>query len=411
MRYALLVAILGCGDRGATVWGSRFGSPGEAGFLPSGSIRIEPVGSGLKRPVYATAPSGDARLFVVEQSGVIRVVKDGVVLPRPFLDIQPQVHSDAEQGLLSMAFHPDFRSNGFFFVYFLDRTRHVRIERFRVTADPDVADAASGRSILSIGKPGWEHNGGLVKFGPDGLLYIGTGDGGNLLKLSRNAQDRQSLLGKMLRLDVNDTAAGYRIPASNTFHKTGAGRPEIWATGLRNPWRFAFDSAAGLAYIADVGQYHREEVNVVPINRAGANFGWNVMEGGACYWSFTGPWRSRVGKVYWKLTRVFGRIPLCRRGGLELPTTEYAHSARGCAVIGGSVYHGRNIPTLVGHYLFSDFCGHWVRSFRYSNGVVADRHEWKTADIGQVVSFGEDGFGEMFIIGDKGVFRLTGQVK
>ena len=402
VRWVLLAAILGCGDRSATIWARG----NEPDFVPSGSIRIETVGSGLKRPVYVTAPPGDARLFVVEQAGVIRVVKDGVVLPRPFLDIQPLVHSDAEQGLLSMAFHPDFRSNGYFFVYFLDRTRHIRVERFRVAADPDVADAGTGRSILSIDKPGWEHNGGLVRFGPDGMLYIGTGDGGNTPRLSRNAQDPQSLLGKILRLDVNDEA-GYRIPAGNPLQGI-AGRPEIWATGLRNPWRFAFDSAAGLMYIADVGQYHREEVNVVPSSPGGTNFGWNIMEAGVCYETFGD---ARVGRIYWKLTRVFGRIPLCRHGRFELPAAEYVHGEKGCAVIGGSVYRGRPIPALFGHYIFSDFCGHWLRSFRYSNGAVVDKREWKTADIGQVVSFGEDGLGEMYIVGDKGVFQLTGLVK
>ena len=302
-----------------------------------------------------------------------------------------------------MAFHPAYQSNGYFFVYFLDRNRHVRIERFRVSANPDVADPQSALTILSFDKPGWEHNGGLVKFGPDGMLYIGTGDGGNLPRLSRNAQAPRSLLGKMLRLDVND-ASGYRIPPGNPFPPGGKARPEIWAVGLRNPWRFAFDSAAGLIYVADVGQYHREEVNVVPSNRAGVNYGWSVMEAGVCYKTLDD---QRADRMYWKLTRIFGRIPVGRTGTLELPALEYAHSARNCAVIGGSVYRGRRLPALVGHYLFSDFCADGVRSFRYANADVAERREWKTTDIGQVVSFGEDGFGEMYLIGDKGVFELT----
>ena len=395
---ALLAVTLGCGDSGATIW-----ARGAAGFTPSGSIRIERVGSGLKRPVYVTAPTGDARLFVVEQAGVIRVIKDGVVLPRPFLDIVRVVHSDAEQGLLSMAFHPDYRSNGYFFVYFLDRTRHIRLERFRVSADPDVADAESGKTLLSIDKPGWEHNGGLVKFGPDQMLYIGTGDGGNSPKLSQNAQDPQSLLGKILRIDVNDEA-GYRIPPGNAFRTGGAGRPEIWASGLRNPWRFGFDSVAGVAYVTDVGQHHREEVNVIPSDRGGANFGWNMMEGGACYVIDDKPY----GRSYWKFTRVFGRIPVCRTNRLVLPEVEYAHAVDGCAVIGGSVYRGSRIPALDGHYMFSDFCGHWLRTFRYANGSAGEKRQWNVADIGQIVSFGEDGAGEMYIVGDQGVFRLTG---
>jgi glucose/arabinose dehydrogenase len=399
---ALLAVIPGCGGRSGTIWGGE-----ESGFTASGSIRIEPVGSGLKRPVYVTAPSGDSRLFVVEQAGVIRVVKNGVVVSQPFLDIQSLVHSDAEQGLLSMAFHPAYKSNDYFFVYFLDRARHVRIERFRVTTNPDVADPRSGRTILSFDKPGWEHNGGLVRFGPDGMLYVGTGDGGNLPRLSRNAQDTRSLLGKMLRLDVNDET-GYKIPAGNPFSRGGNARPEIWAVGLRNPWRFDFDRASGLIYIGDVGQYHREEVNIVPSSRGGVNFGWNIMEAGLCYEVFRS---GRTGMIYWKLTRVFGRIPICRTRGLYDPPVEYVHSVKGCAVIGGSVYRGRRIPGLLGHYLFSDFCGRWVRSFKYAGGDIDQKQEWQTADIGQVVSFGEDGLGEMYIIGDKGVFRLTGLLK
>lgn len=399
LRCATLIVAVGCGGTDPTVW-----ARGESGFTPAGSIRIEPVAGGLKRPVYVTAPAGDSRLFVVEQAGVIRIVKDGVVLPRPFLDIQKLVHFDAEQGLLSMAFHPDFPSNGYFFVYFLDRDKHILIERYRVSANPDLADFASRQTLLSIDKPGWEHNGGLLKFAPDGMLFLGTGDGGMGSGLAHNAQNPTSLLGKMLRLDVNDER-GYTIPAGNMFRAGGPGRPEIWATGVRNPWRFSFDSAAGVIYVADVGQYHREEVNVVPSNRSGSNFGWRKMEGGGCFITFTS---QRVADGYWKLTRVFGRIPICRTDGLVLPVVEYAHSVKACAVIGGHVYRGRSIPALAGSYLFSDFCGHWLRTFKYVNGEPTEKREWKVPDIGQVVSFGEDAFGETYIIGDKGVFRLAG---
>jgi glucose/arabinose dehydrogenase len=409
VRYALLAAILGCGDRSPGVGGPDGNTTDESGFIASGTIRIEPVGGGFTRPVYVTSPAGDARLFVVEQEGLIRLVKDGSVLAQPFLDIRSRVRYDAEQGLLSMAFHPAYRSNGFFLVYFLDRSHHVRIERFRVSANPDIADAGSSLPILSLIKPGWEHNGGLVKFGPDGMLYIGTGDGGNSPKLSTNGQNPNSLLGKLLRLDVNG-AAPYSIPPGNAFPGGKNGRPEIWARGLRNPWRYAFDSAADLIYIGDVGQYHREEVDVARSNRSGANFGWNMMEGSVCYFTFGGHgnlW-GRVGQAYWGFAKSVGSMPLCRRGSFERPVVDYPHSAIGCAVIGGFVYRGRNIPALAGHYLFSDFCGHWVRSFKYSNGAATEKRERRTIDIGQVVSFGEDAFGEMYIIGDKGVFRLTG---
>lgn len=402
LRYAIFAVVLGCGSTDATVW-----ARGESGFSPAGSVRIEPLVGGLKRPVYVTAPAGDSRLFIVEQPGVIRVVKNGTLLRQPFLDIQSLVHFDAEQGLLSMAFHPDFRSNGFFFVYFLDRDKHILIERYRVSRNPDVADVASRQTLLSIDKPGWEHNGGLLKFAPDGMLFLGTGDGGMGKGLAHNAQNPRSLLGKLLRLDVNDER-GYRIPAGNMFRAGGRGRPEIWATGVRNPWRFSFDSAAGVIYVADVGQYHREEVNVVPSNRSGSNFGWRKMEASSCFITFNS---QRVSDGYWKLTRVFGRIPICRTDGLVLPVVEYAHSVKGCAVIGGHIYRGRAIPALSGSYLFSDFCGHWLRTFKHENGRATEKREWKLPDIGQVVSFGEDAFGETYIIGDKGVFRLTGVAK
>lgn len=405
VRYALLAAVVACGR-------SDQKTTDESGFIASGTIRIESVASGLERPVYVTAPSGDARLFVVEQAGLIRVVKDGSALSTPFLDIRSQVHNDSEQGLLSMAFHPHYRANGYFFVYFLDRNHHIRIERFRASANPDVADSASSLPILSVDKPGWEHNGGMVRFGSDRMLYIGTGDGGNSPKLSTNAQNRKSLLGKLLRLDVNGREP-YGIPAGNAFPDGKGGRPEIWASGLRNPWRYAFDSAVSLIYIGDVGQGHREEVDVAPSNRPGANFGWNVMEGSVCYFTFggQGPVWGKFGRAYWGMRKVFGSLPFCRRGRFQRPVLDYPHSAIGCAIIGGSVYRGRNIPKLAGRYVFSDFCGHWVRSFKYSNGEATEKLERRTADIGQVVSFGEDGFGEMYIIGDKGVFRMVGLAK
>ena len=335
--YAVLAASLGCGN-----------AKGTSGFADSGTIRLEPVGAGFKRPVYVTSPSGDARLFVVEQAGIIR--------------------------------------------------------RFRVTANPDVADLSSAQTVLSFHKPGWQHNGGLLLFGPDGMLYAGTGDGGLAVRLAPNAQDPKSLLGKMLRVDV-DAGAPYAIPPGNERPWGMAGRPEIWAMGLRNPWRFAFDSAAGLIYIADVGQFRREEVNVVRTNRTGVNFGWNVMEGRACYWSFEG--HNNLSRIYWNLPGI-ERLLLCRHRGLELPVVSYAHSPTDCAIIGGFAYRGRRIPALGGRYIFSDFCGRWVRSFRYSNGIAGERQERRIREIGQVVSFGEDGFGEMYIVGDNGVFQLTG---
>ena len=249
---------------------------------PVEGIRLQEVASGLASPVFLTAPAGDARLFVVEQPGRIRVVENGAVAAAPFLDITDRVLAGGERGLLSMAFHPRYAQNGFFFVYYTDRTGDIRVDRFRVSADRARADVASARNIITIAhRDASNHNGGLVAFGPDGKLYLGTGDGGGGGDPQRNGQNPLSLLGKILRLDV-DGAEPYDIPADNPFAGRSSTRNEIWALGVRNPWRFSWDRDSGTLFVADVGQNAWEEVNAVPAAAGGLDYGRNTMDRPHC---------------------------------------------------------------------------------------------------------------------------------
>src|SRR5687767_5274097 len=270
------------------------------------ALRLEQVASGLNNPVYATSPSGDSRLFIVEQPGRIRIIENGQLLTTPFLDITSRVLSGGERGLLSVAFHPQYRTNGFFYVYFTGLAGELRVERFTVSSNPNVANAASAKVILTVPHPRGNHNGGLAMFGPDGMLYLGLGDGGGAGDPDLNGQNRNTLLGALLRIDVNN-GDPYAIPPGNPFVGQSNARPEIWALGLRNPWRFSFDRTAGVLYIADVGQNQLEEVNAVTATRAGVNYGWNVMEASACFNAST-----------------------CNRSGLELPVHEYSHNDGSC---------------------------------------------------------------------------------
>ena len=371
----VVVAALGC-----VAW-----CPALAQDVPerSADLRLEIVARGLNDPLYLTAPAGDARLFVVEQAGRIRIVKDGRLLPAPFLDLRGSVGAGGERGLLGMAFHPAYAKNGSFYVDYTDKRGDTRIKRFAVSSDPDVADAASAKQLLFIEQPYANHNGGLVMFGPDGMLYVGMGDGGSGGDPHGNGQKRSTLLGKLLRIDV-DGGDPYAIPADNPFLGAAGARPEIWATGMRNPWRFAFDRVTGLLYVADVGQNLWEELDIVPAARAGLNYGWNVMEGAHCY-AGTG----------------------CDTTGLVVPALEYDHSY-GCAIIGGFVYRGRTSPALTGQYFFSDYCQAWLRSITYQNGRITARTVWSVPRIGQVLSFGEDAAGEIYVLSDNGsVYRIV----
>lgn len=369
----LLCAALACASE----------SEGEAGQQGEEGLALTEVATGLDQPVHLSAPAGDARLFVVEQPGRIRVVRDGRLLPRPFLDIAAKVGSGGERGLLSVAFHPRYAENGLFFVDYTDRRGDTRIERYRASAAADTAGPASAALVLTVAQPYANHNGGHLLFGPDGMLYVGMGDGGSAGDPHGNGQDLGSLLGKLLRLDV-DGAEPYAVPRDNPFVGRAGARPEIWALGLRNPWRMAFDRHEGFLYIADVGQNQWEEVNAVRSGAAGLNYGWNRMEGTHC----------------------FG-LPLCGQVGLTSPVLEYGHGD-GCSVIGGAVYRGRAVPALSGRYVYGDYCSGWLRSFRLAGGVAGERRQWRVRVPGNVLSFGEDAAGELYVMTGSGtVYRLT----
>jgi glucose/arabinose dehydrogenase len=359
------------------------------GTLPGNpAIQLELVAGGLIDPVnVANAGDGSNRLFVVERTGTIRVVQDGQVLPDPFLDISARMKIDfLEQGLLGLAFHPDYAANGRFFVDLTDRGGDTRVVEFRVSADPDRADPAPVRTVLTVAQPFSNHNGGLIAFGPDGMLYVGMGDGGSGGDPQGNAQDRGSLLGKLLRIDV-DGAAPYAVPGDNPFVGEAGARGEVWAYGLRNPWRFAFDRGTGDLYVADVGQNRLEEVNAVAGAGRGLDYGWDVMEGDECFEPPEG----------------------CQTAGRTLPVVVYDHGD-GCSVTGGHVYRGSAIPDLRGTYFYSDFCSGFVRSFRFAAGAATDERSWPELrpSEGGVSSFGEDAAGEIYLTTSGGaVYRIV----
>ncbi|CAN5864878.1 PQQ-dependent sugar dehydrogenase [soil metagenome] len=346
------------------------------------SLKVTAIATGLVGPVYLTAPPADPRLFVVEQPGRIRIIRNDSLRSGSFLDITPLVGAGGERGLLSMAFAPDYATSGQFWVSYTDRTGNTRIERYRVSPDPDVADPSSAALVLQVEQPFANHNGGLIAFGPDGMLYVGLGDGGSGGDPLNHGQRLETLLGALLRIDVR-SGDSYAIPAGNPFTQTASARPEIWAYGLRNPWRFSFDREAGLLFIADVGQNRWEEINVVPVSASGLNYGWNIREGRHCY-----------------------PADPCSSQGLTEPVHEYGR-ADGCSVTGGYAYRGSRMPALRGHYLYSDYCQGWLRSFRMEGGQATDHRDWAIGDIGQVLSFGEDAAGELYMLTAAGrVYRI-----
>lgn len=358
------------------------------------SFKFTKIAGGLQSPDYVTgAGDGSGRLFIVEQVGRIRIVKDGVLLAQPFLDIRSLVASGGERGLLSVAFHPQFKTNG---VFVVDYTRASKtaadvgdtvIARYRASPPTsDVADRASGEALMTINQPEANHNGGLVKFGHDGLLYIGMGDGGASGDIGPghapqgNGQSLTTLLGKILRIEV-DAAGSYKIPASNPSLGPSAKR-EIWAYGLRNPWRFSFDRATGDLYIGDVGQNAWEEIDFQPsAGNGGVNYGWPV-------WEATHRYRSGA-----TLT------------GDAKPIAEYSHGGGRCSVTGGYVYRGAKIAALAGFYIFGDYCtgGLWT--------LVRFGGSWRLSPLRDtpyaISSFGEDDSGELYVVDHKGaVYRF-----
>ncbi|MDA1259929.1 MAG: PQQ-dependent sugar dehydrogenase [Planctomycetota bacterium] len=347
----------------------------------------------LNAPVFVCAAPGDdaSRIFIVTQFGRIRIVKNGVLLPTPYLDINSKLTFSGERGLLGMAFHPDYEQNGYFFVNYSDNTGgDTVIERYQVDPnDADLAMPASAFTIIEIDQPYSNHNGGWTEFGPDGYLYVAMGDGGSGGDPGNRAQSGSSLLGKMLRLDVDNPAGGlnYGIPPSNPFVGDPNFLDEIWSYGLRNPWRCDFDPLTDDLWIADVGQSAWEEINFEPAGQGGRNYGWRIMEGNHCYNPSSG----------------------CNMNGLVLPIYEYSHSSGRCSVTGGVLFRGRSMANMHGRYFFSDYCGGQTYSIRQVGGVQTDFTD-HTADlngIGSIIGWGEDADAEAYVCSTNAVYRVV----
>jgi uncharacterized protein (TIGR03437 family) len=340
--------------------------------LAAQEIQLVRVASGISAPTdIQNAGDGSGRLFFVQQNGLVRILRNGALLAQPFLDIRGRTRGDGERGLLGLAFPPGFARSGRFYVDYTDLGGDTVIAQYRVSANPDIADASSEIVLLHIAQPFENHNGGQVRFGPDGYLYIAMGDGGSGGDPLHNGQSLGALLGKLLRIDVESDPGRVRIPPGNPFAGAAGARPEIWAYGLRNPWRFSFDTATRDLWIADVGQDDYEEIDLQPAaSRGGENYGWNLMEGMHCY---------QAG---------------CNPQGLTLPVAEYSH-AEGCSVIGGLVYRGLASPGLRGAYIYGDLCNGTIWGLDRQGSVWASR---KLASAGfTITTFGVDEAGEIYV--------------
>jgi len=330
----------------------------------------------FESPIEAVSANG--HLFVASKEGTVWRVDDE---PQLVLDITGPVRNQGEQGLLGLAFHPDFPDDPRFFVHFSDQAGDTVLASYELGDDGRKVIENSVSVLLTVPQPATNHNGGKIAFGPDGHLYVALGDGGRSNDAFGNGQNTDSMLGALLRLDVSQPDT-YATPPDNPF--SNSGEPELWAIGLRNPWRFAFDGDD--LYIGDVGQNAFEEINVVPTLAVGYNFGWPITEGLHCFRPASG----------------------CDAAGLTLPLVEIAHGDAGtCSITGGLVYRGDAIPELAGHYLYSDYCGGYLRSFRAEGGVAVDLADWTdmTGPLGQVVAFGQDPDGEVLIMTIDGSLR------
>jgi len=352
-------------------------------LLAAQEIRLTRVAQGINAPTdIQDAGDGSGRLFLVEQGGLIKILRAGAVLPQPFLDLRTRVTSGSERGLLGLAFSPTFAQSRRFFVNYTNLSGNTVIAQYQLSANPDVAEPTSETILLTIQQPFANHNGGQIRFGPDRYLYVGMGDGGSGGDPQNNAQNMGTFLGKMLRLDVETQPGQVRVPSGNPFVNRPGTRPEIWASGLRNPWRFSFDRATGDLWIGDVGQGAYEEIDFQPKSSAGGeNYGWSEMEGLHCY---------RLG---------------CSPLGLTLPVAEYRHTGGACSVTGGFVYRGHLWPALQGTYFYADFC----------NGSIWGLSRPADAWVSRVVltsgfnitTFGEDQAGELYLAASNGnVYRV-----
>jgi glucose/arabinose dehydrogenase len=343
------------------------------------------VQEGLQSPLFVThAGDGSGRLFVVEQAGTIRVIDRGIMQEKPFLDLRDRVSTKGnEQGLLGLAFHPDHRRNGRLFVNYnrRDDGATVLAEYSRQSQGLQVSTATE-RILMVVSQPYLNHNGGMVAFGQDGYLYVGRGDGGSRGDPQNRAQDPHEWLGKILRIDV-DRGRPYAIPGDNPY-VNGGGRPEVFALGVRNPWRFSFDRETGMFWLADVGQHKWEEVDLVI---AGGNYGWRIMEGTHCY----NPDHD------------------CNPEGLIFPLAEYGHEQGRCSITGGYVYRGQAMPALRGTYLFGDYCSGELFAISSSANRKASTVPRVLMHTGyRISSFGEDEAGEFYVVDYKGgLYRLA----
>lgn len=356
---------------------------------PGTDLVLDPIATGLSQPLFVTAPPDDPRLFIVERSGVIKVVENGVLLTTPFLDLSDQVEDqESEQGLLGLAFHPQYAQNGRFFVDYIAPRPTPGDDDFTVVAeykvspgDGNVADPTE-KSLLTVNQPRINHNGGMLAFGPDGLLYIGLGDSGGGNDPDDDAENTTTLRGAILRIDI-DNGDPYGIPASNPFAGSANGptdpRPEIWAFGLRNPWRFSFDRQTGDLYIADVGQRALEEIDVQPADAPGGqNYGWDIFEADSCV----------------EPDAVNG----CSTTGLTMPVAQYDHNGGRCSVTGGYVYRGTCLPDIQGTYFYADLCSDQVFAFELQDGMAQNQRDLGRIFGDRISSFGEDATGELYVV-------------
>jgi glucose/arabinose dehydrogenase len=374
LGVALAVAILGAGCSGGPAEAEEPPQPDIHG--DRGPPELQVVAGGFDAPLYVTAAPGQpGRLFVVEQAGVVRLAQaDGSVRAEPFLDLTDRVGSgSSEQGLLGLAFHPGFADNDVAVVSYTDQAGDSVLSRLRMLADGSGLDPASEEVLLQVDQPFANHNGGHVLFGPDGFLYAGFGDGGMAGDPYVNGRNRQTLLGDLLRIEVG-ASGPYGIPADNPYADGSGGRPEVWASGLRNPWRFHFDRVTGDLWIADVGQNLYEEVNVQPAGQGGLDYGWNLYEGSHHFPS---------------LAPVLAPVP-----GFTFPVAEYDHNDGRCSVTGGPVYRGSRLPELVGATLYADYCSGTV--WRLDGAGATPQVLLETGF--PVSSFGEDAEGEVYVL-------------
>lgn len=346
-------------------------------------LALEVVAEGLREPTYAVSPPGDERMFVTERFGTIRVVEDGQV--STFVDLTDRVMAGGiEQGLLGLAFHPDFASNGRFFVYYTNAEGNRTLSELAVSAsDPAVGDPASEKVFFSFPQPprstDIRHYGGMLMFGPDGYLYASLGDGANA---SDQGQDPATLFATIIRLDVDSGEEPYGIPPDNPFAGSDEGADEVWAYGMRNPWRFTIDPASNLLIVGDVGLETWEEVNVLDLGAdAGANLGWANVEGSQCF-----------------------RENPCDPADYHVPVVQYGHE-EGCSITGGHVYRGSAIPEIDGLYFYADWCTGFVRSLRFEGGELVEELDW-TEDLGEtprINAFGVDAQGELYAVIHEGI--------